>query len=120
VKSVNTLTQITLASNTGTFIVYGMTCFICLVAFASRHDKHVLKHLVTPGLGALMNIGELFGVVYLAVKAGGSSSKNAYIALGIVAAWIIIGFVWTAINPNKGHAKGVTEARTGPSLVVSV
>ena len=37
VKSVNTLTQITLASNTGTFIVYGMSCIICLVAFASRH-----------------------------------------------------------------------------------
>ena len=39
VKSVNTLTQITLASNTGTFIVYGLTCIVCLVAFASTRPS---------------------------------------------------------------------------------
>ena len=42
--NVDNITQITLASNTGTFLVYGMTCIVALVAFASRHDKHVLKH----------------------------------------------------------------------------
>lgn len=117
VKSVNTLTQITLASNTGTFIVYGMSCIICLVAFASRHDRNVLKHYVIPGVGALMNIGELLGVVYLAVKAGGDSSKNAYIALGMVGVWIVAGFVWVALNPNKHHARKVLAAREGPSRI---
>ena len=100
VKSVNTLTQITLASNTGTFIVYGMTCLIALVAFASRHDKHVFKHRVIPGLGLLMNVAELCGVVYLAVKAGGDSSKNAYIALAMVGVWIVAGMVWVMSNPH--------------------
>ena len=100
VKSVNTLTQITLASNTGTFIVYGMTCLIALVAFASRHDKHVFKHRVIPGLGLLMNVAELCGVVYLAVKAGGDSSKNAYIALAMVGVWIVAGFLWVMANPR--------------------
>ena len=119
VKSVNTLTQITLASNTGTFIVYGMTCIIAIVAFASRHDKHVVKHYLAPGLGALMNIGELLGVVYLAVKAGGDSSKNAYIALGMVGVWIVLGFIWVAVNPNKHHAKKVLAEREGPSKVVA-
>ena len=37
---VDNLTQITLASNTGTFLVYGATCIIAMVAFASRHDRH--------------------------------------------------------------------------------
>src|SRR5581483_9000269 len=100
VKSINTLTQITLASNTGTFIVYGMTCLITVVAFASRHDKHVFKHRVIPGLGLCMNLAELSGVVYLAVKAGGDSSKNAFIALALVAVWILAGMVWVAVNPN--------------------
>jgi basic amino acid/polyamine antiporter, APA family len=115
VKSVNTLTQITLASNTGTFIVYGMSCIITVVAFASRHDKHFIKHRLIPGLGALMNIGELLGVIYIAVKSGGNSSKNAYIALGVVALWIVLGFIWVALNPNKGHARKVTEERVGPT-----
>lgn len=117
VKSVNTLTQITLASNTGTFIVYGMSCIICFVAFASRHDRNILKHYVAPGIGALMNIGELLGVVYLAVKAGGDSSKNAYIALAMVGAWIALGFIWVALNPNKGAAKSVVEGRKARAAI---
>lgn len=111
VKSVNNLTQITLASNTGTFIVYGMTCIVALVAFASRHDRHIIKHLAVPAIGALMNIAELLGVIYIAVKAGGASSKNAYIALAVVALWSILGFVWAAFNPDKHSARTVHQER---------
>jgi len=115
VKSVNNLTQITLASNTGTFIVYGMTCIVALVAFASRHDRHILKHFIAPGIGALMNIAELLGVIYIAVKAGGASSSNAYKALGGVVVWCIAGFIWAAFNPNKHHARKVQAERLGPT-----
>jgi amino acid transporter len=101
---VDNLTQITLASNTGTFLVYGFTCVIALVAFASRHDKHPVKHLLIPGVGALMNIAELLGVVYIAVNASGTSPGNAFKALGAVALWCVIGVVWVLVNPNKrGH-----------------
>jgi amino acid transporter len=116
VKSVNTLTQITLASNTGTFIVYGMSCLICLIAFASRNDRHVVKHYVVPGLGTLMNIGELCGVVYLAVKAGGSSSTNAYIALAMVGAWIVVGCVWVAFNPQMRGVKLLDAPKARPTV----
>jgi APA family basic amino acid/polyamine antiporter len=109
--NVDNITQITLASNTGTFLVYGMSCLVAVVAFASRHDKHVIKHTVIPVVGALMNLGELFGVVYLAITAGGAGSKDAYKALAIVGAWIVLGVIWVAINPNKRHAKTVVESR---------
>jgi hypothetical protein len=72
----------------------------------------VLKHLVVPGLGALMNVAELAGIVYLAITAGGASSKDAYKALGLVALWIVLGVVWVAANPNKDHARKVHEDRT--------
>jgi APA family basic amino acid/polyamine antiporter len=103
--NVDNITQITLASNTGTFLVYGMTCVVTVIAFASHHDRHPLKHYVIPGIGALMNLGELFGVVYLAVKAGGSSATDAYKALAIVGAWIVAGIVWVAINPDMRGSK---------------
>jgi amino acid transporter len=120
--NVDNITQITLASNTGTFLVYGMSCLIALVAFARRHDKHILKHMVVPGIGALMNLAELFGVVYLAITAGGAGSKDAYKALAIVGVWIVIGVIWVAINPNKGHAKQVHVERgsSTPSSPVAV
>jgi APA family basic amino acid/polyamine antiporter len=118
--NVDNITQITLASNTGTFLVYGMTCIIALVAFASRHDKHVLKHTLIPGLGALMNIAELCGVVYLAITAGGSESKDAYKAIGIVVLWCVIGVIWVAVNPSKHHAKTIVEGRKSGTPSVTV
>ncbi len=57
-----------------------------------------------PGIGALMNLGELFGVVYLAITAGGATSKDAYKSLGIVVGWIVLGVIWVALNPAmRGH-----------------
>ena len=118
--NVDNITQVTLASNTGTFLVYGMSCFITIIAFASRHDKHVLKHYVIPGVGAAMNIAELIGVVYLAITSGGATSKDAYKALGIVGLWIVAGLIWVALNPNKDHAKGVVATRTASDPVPSI
>jgi amino acid transporter len=118
--NVDNITQITVASNTGTFLVYGMTCIIAIVAFASRHDRHAIKHFIAPGIGALMNLAELFGVVYLAVTAGGATAKDAYKSLAMVGGWIVLGVIWVAINPNKGHAKGVVESRNQPSVSAQV
>ena len=117
-KGVFTLTLITLASNTGTFLVYGMSCVITIMAFASRHDRHVLKHYVVPGLGLFMNIAELLGIIYLAVKSGGDASKEAYYALGAVVVWIIVGVLWVAINPNM-RGKKVLEERDRVSLGIA-
>jgi APA family basic amino acid/polyamine antiporter len=102
---VDNLTQITLASNTGTFLVYGMTCLVAIVAFASRHDRHIVKHYFVPGLGALMNLAELFGVIYIAATGSGTAPGNAFKALGVVVVWCIIGVIWVAANPNMRGTK---------------
>jgi amino acid transporter len=102
---VDNLTQITLASNTGTFLVYGFTCVIAIVAFASRHDRHLLKHYGIPGLGALMNVASLLGVLYIALNGSGTSPGNAYKALGVVVIWCLIGVVWVMSNPKMRGTK---------------
>jgi amino acid transporter len=112
--NVDNITQVTVASNFGTFLVYGMTCLVTIVAFAHRHDKHVLKHYFVPGLGALMNVAMLFGVVYLAITAGGATSKDAYKSLAIVAAWIALGVVWVAVNPAMRGTKMVHDPGRRP------
>lgn len=107
---VDNITQITLASNVGTFLVYGLTCLITIVAFAHRHDKHFVKHYVAPAIGFLMNLAMLFGVVYLAVKAGGAAAKDAYKALGIDGLWIVLGLVWVVVNPAAKGKKLLDDA----------
>jgi amino acid transporter len=98
VLSADNLLQITLASNTGTFLVYGMTCALVLVAFGGQHKRNIVKHVIVPLLGLLANLGMLVGVVYMSVSAGGSTQTDTLIALGIVGAWILVGAVWLIIN----------------------
>ena len=101
--TVHPITQVTLASNTGTFLVYGATCIVAVIAFSHRHDRHIFKHYLVPIIGALMNLAMLCAVVYLAVKSGGQGASDAYKALGTVGVWIVLGAIWFVVNPG---AKG--------------
>jgi hypothetical protein len=88
-----------------------MTCLICVVAFASRHDKSKVKHIALPGLGLLMNVAELLGVVYLAVSGGGSGATDAIKAIIVVGVWAVAGIIWYTANPHRHVARGVYEQR---------
>jgi APA family basic amino acid/polyamine antiporter len=41
----NSLLAITLTSNFGTFILYALSCFLCIVAFHKRPDYSLVKHI---------------------------------------------------------------------------
>src|SRR5579864_5138119 len=55
VLSIDNLLQVTLISNIGTFILYGMTCIICLIAFAGVAERNVFSTIIAPLLGAILN-----------------------------------------------------------------
>ena len=117
VHNVDNLTQITLASNTGTFLVYGLTCLITIVAFASRHDKHGFKHFFVPGLGLLMNIGELGGVIYLALAGGGTTATDTIKAIVVVLVWCAAGLIWVNANPRMRGTKLMHEPPPSESKI---
>jgi amino acid transporter len=94
VLSADNLLQITLASNTGTFLVYGMTNLIVLVAFLGRPGRSLFKHVVIPIIGALANVAMLGAVIFESVSAGGSTQTDTLIALGVVVVWVAAGLVW--------------------------
>ncbi|MGZ6268715.1 MAG: APC family permease, partial [Candidatus Limnocylindrales bacterium] len=98
VLSADNLLQITLASNTGTFLVYGMTNALVLFAFGGLHQRNLVKHVIVPVAGLLANIAMLVGVIYMSVSSGGSTQTDTLIALGIVGVWILIGAVWLLFN----------------------
>jgi amino acid transporter len=102
VLSVDNLTQITLASNTGTFLVYGMTNLIVLVAFWGKVQHNVIKHIIVPSVGFLANLAMLGAIVYLNLQAGGSTKTDTIIAIGIVLVWIAAGVVYLVINSASG------------------
>ena len=98
VRSVDNLTQITLASNVGTFILYGFTCMVTLIAFWSHADRDFLRHKVVPFAGAVLNIFMMLAVFYIAFSSGGSTADDGQKALLIVGSWILLGVVWFVFN----------------------
>jgi hypothetical protein len=52
----NSLLMITLTSNFGTFILYALSCFLCIVAYHGRPDHSFLVHTLIPGFGLLANL----------------------------------------------------------------
>jgi amino acid transporter len=101
VLNVNNLTQITLISNIGTFVLYGMTCIVCVIAFSGVAGRNVFSTLMAPVLGAILNIGMLFAVIYFAITAGGASQINTVIAIAISVIWLVGGFAYLYIRQMR-------------------
>jgi amino acid transporter len=89
----NSLLTITLASNFGTFLLYGLSCVICMVAY-HRHPKFsVLRHVLIPVFGLLANLGCM--AFYLVGPFMGFGTKmEPLLALGIALVWAIYGGIY--------------------------
>src|SRR5215472_1151933 len=99
VINIDNLTQVELISNIGTFLLYGMTCIICIVAFAGVTGRNWFSTIVAPFLGAVLNILMLSGVAYYDLFTQGSSyTRDTSIALGFSLAWLVIGFSYLFIR----------------------
>src|ERR1700733_12744685 len=77
----NTLLLVTLASNFGTFLLYGLSCVICMVAFHKHPMYSPIKHTFIPIFGLVANLGCM--VAYLVLPFLGIGTKpEPLLALG--------------------------------------
>jgi amino acid transporter len=98
VLSVDNFLQITIISNIGTFLLYGMTCIICIIAFASVVGRPIFNTVVAPIIGAVLNVGMLIGVLYYAITSGGSTQTDTIVAGVFCLAFLVIGFAFLYIR----------------------
>lgn len=101
VQSVVALTGITLASNLGTFILYGFTCLWTIIAFKNRQDFNILKHAVIPGLGILTNLVMAVAIIYLYIIGNADAQEEAKICLIIAGAFALISLAYVEITTLK-------------------
>lgn len=94
VLNANNLVQVALVSNIGTFILYGLTCIVCIIAFNGVAGRSVFNTLVAPLLGAILNIAMLIGVAYFAVTQGGAAQTNVIVAIVFSLIWLVLGFAF--------------------------
>jgi amino acid transporter len=89
----NTLLMVTLASNFGTFLLYMLSCIICMVAFHKHPKFSLFKHFLIPVFGLAANLACM--AFYLIGPFMGYGTKmEPLLALGIAAVWGIYGAIF--------------------------
>ena len=108
----NTLLMITLASNFGTFMLYMLSCVICIVAYQGHPNFSALKHLIIPVFGVLANL--ICMIFYLAGPFMGYGTKmEPFGALGIAAVWGIYGAIYFARSSKASGRTTLVTSRAG-------
>ncbi len=101
----NSLLAITLTSNFGTFILYALSCFLCIVAYHKRPDHNFLVHTLIPGFGLVANL--ICMGFYVAGPFFNLGTKmEPLTALGISAVWGLYGAVYF-LRASKAKGKAV-------------
>jgi len=107
----NSLLAITLTSNFGTFILYALSCFLCIVAFHGRPDYSVVKHLLIPGFGLLANV-VCMGFYVAGPFFNLGTKMEPLCALGISFAWGLYGAIYFIRSSQKKGKAVLLTAKT--------
>jgi hypothetical protein len=108
----NTLTMIVLASNFGTFVLYMLSCIICVIAYQGHPNRSFLKHVAIPVFGVLANA--VCMAFYLVGPFMGYGTKmEPFGALGIAAVWGIYGAIYFAKTSKATGRTTMVTARPG-------
>lgn len=118
VWSVVGLTGITLASNLGTFCLYGVTCLTAFLAYKKREDFNLLKHGVVPLLGLLSNIVMVAAILYLYIIGNNDAKNEAWICFAIAGGWALISLIYVALSSlNKAYHLKMVSAIIRPEYL---
>jgi len=106
----NSLVTMTLASNFGTFLLYALSCVICMVSFHKHAMYNPLKHLLIPLFGFIANL-VCMAFYLIGPFLGYGTAKEPLMALGIAVVWAIYGAVYfMSVSKKKGRTTLVGEA----------
>jgi basic amino acid/polyamine antiporter, APA family len=108
----NSLLTVTLASNFGTFMLYGLSCIICMVAYQGHPKYSFMRHTAIPLFGLLANVACM--IFYLVGPfMGYGTVKEPLLALGIAAVWAIYGAIYFARASKSAGRTTFVMSRAG-------
>ena len=107
----NSLLTVTLASNFGTFLLYGLSCIICMVAY-HRHPKFsAIRHLFIPVFGLLANLA-CMSFYLIGPFLGYGTKMEPLLALGIAAVWACYGGIYFVRSSKASGRTTMVPRRT--------
>src|SRR5579864_876461 len=115
VLSVTNLTAMTFLSNIGTFLLYGLTNVVALVAFRRDPGARTTTHILIPALGILANAAMLLAVLYLGVLGGGDTRVAALISIVATAGWCLLGVAYFIANTRARGSRTWAQRPVDPA-----
>jgi amino acid transporter len=107
----NSLLTVTLASNFGTFLLYGLSCVTCMVAYHKHPKFNALRHFLIPLFGVVANLACM--VTYLVGPFLGIGTKaEPLLALGIALVWAIYGGIYFVMSTRSTGRTTLLNRRT--------
>jgi len=106
----NSLLTITLASNFGTFLLYGLSCIICMVAYHNHPKFKLVRHLLIPTFGLLANLA-CMGFYLVGPFMGFGTKMEPLSALGIALVWAIFGGIYFVRSGKKTKRTTFIESK---------
>ena len=107
----NSLLTVTLASNFGTFLLYGLSCVTCMVAYHKHPKFNALRHFLIPLFGVVANLACM--VTYLVGPFLGIGTKaEPLLALGIALVWAIYGGIYFVTSTRATGRTTLLNRRT--------
>ena len=109
----NTLLTVTLASNFGTFLLYMLSCFICIVAYQGHPNYSFVRHMLIPIFGLIANL-VCMAFYLIGPFMGFGTAKEPLLALGIALVWALYGGIYfMRSSKQKGRTTLVGERGMG-------
>jgi len=96
----NSLLTVTLASNFGTFVLYALSCALCMVAYHKHENYSLIRHTVIPAFGLVANL-VCMGFYIYSPAMGFGTPMEPRIALAIAAVWALYGIVHLYLVSKK-------------------
>jgi len=106
----NSFIAVSLSSNFGTFLLYMLSCIICMVAYHNHPKFNAVRHLFIPLFGLLANLACMAAYVVLPFM-GIGTKLEPFTALGVAAVWLIFGAIYFA-RSSKATGRTTLVART--------
>lgn len=106
----NSLLAITLASNFGTFVLYALSCVLCMVAYHKHANFSFIRHLAIPAFGLVANL-VCMGFYIYGPAAGYGTPKEPRLALLIAALWAAYGGVHFLLVSRKANKPALLTSR---------
>ncbi|HEY7392425.1 MAG TPA: APC family permease [Bryobacteraceae bacterium] len=111
----NSFIAVSLSSNFGTFLLYMLSCIICIVGYHNHPNFKPVRHLFIPMFGLLANLACMGAYIVLPFM-GIGTKLEPFTALGVAAIWLIYGGIYFMRSSKATGRTTLVERRARPAV----